>query len=80
MKKVLDFIFSWGFFAFAIILGIALWFLIDYIDQFRLEATWIDISEIFAMAAVFGIVFYLIAAIFIMPIRKIYHKKEHNLK
>ena len=38
-------------------------------DTIRLESSFYDIGEIFMMAAVFGIVFYLIAAIFVIPIR-----------
>jgi len=47
----------------------ALWFAINYVDTIRLESSFYDIGEIFMMAAVFGIVFYLIAAIFVIPIR-----------
>jgi len=59
MTKILNFLFSWGFFVFAI----------NYVDTIRLESSFYDIGEIFMMAAVFGIVFYLIAAIFVIPIR-----------
>ena len=69
MCKIFNFLFSWGFFVFAIALGVALWFAINYVDQFRLESSFYDIGEIFMMAAVFGIVFYLVAAIFIIPIK-----------
>ena len=69
MTKILNFLFSWGFFVFAIALGVALWFAINYVDIIRLESSFYDIGEIFMMAAVFGIVFYLIAAIFVIPIR-----------
>ena len=69
MTKILNFLFSWGFFVFAIALGVALWFAINYVDTIRLESSFHDIGEIFMMAAVFGIVFYLIAAIFVIPIR-----------
>ena len=69
MTKILNFLFSWGFFAFAIVLGVAFWFLVDYLEQFRLESSFVDIGMIFMMAAVFGIVFYAIAAIFVIPIR-----------
>jgi hypothetical protein len=69
MCKIFNFLFSWGFFVFAIALGVALWFAINYVDQFRLESSFYDIGEIFMMAAVFGIVFYLAAAIFIIPIK-----------
>jgi hypothetical protein len=69
MCKIFNFLFSWGFFVFAIALGVALWFAINYVDQFRLESSFYDIGEIFMMAAVFGIVFYLVAAVIIIPIR-----------
>ena len=69
MCKIFNFLFSWGFFVFAIALGVALWFAINYVDQFRLESSFYDIGEIFMMATVFGIVFYLVAAIFIIPIK-----------
>lgn len=69
MCKIFNFLFSWGFFVFAIALGVALWFAINYVDQFRLESSFYDIGEIFMMAAVFGIVFYLVIAIFIIPIK-----------
>jgi len=69
MCKIFNFLFSWGFFVFAIALGVALWFAINYVDQFRLESSFYDIGEIFMMAAVFGIVFYLAAAVFIIPIK-----------
>ena len=59
--KILNFLFSWGFFVFAIALGVA----------FRLESSFYDIGEIFMMAAVFCIAFYVIAAIFVIPIRAI---------
>jgi hypothetical protein len=64
-------LFSWGFFVFAIALGVALWFAINYVDTFRLESSFYDIGEIFMMAAVFCIAFYVIAAIFVIPIRAI---------
>ena len=69
MCKIFNFLFSWGFFVFAIALGVALWFAINYVDQFRLESSFYDIGEIFMMATVFGIVFYLVIAIFIIPIK-----------
>ena len=69
MCKIFNFLFSWGFFVFAIALGVALWFAINYVDQFRLESSFYDIGEIFMMAAVFGIVFYLVVAIFVIPIK-----------
>ncbi|MGP1359823.1 hypothetical protein [Campylobacter sp.] len=74
MCKIFNFLFSWGFFVFAIALGVALWFAINYVDQFRLESSFYDIGEIFMMAAVFGIVFYLAAAIFIIPIKAMIKK------
>ncbi len=69
--KILNFLFSWGFFVFAIALGVALWFAINYVDTFRLESSFYDIGEIFMMVAVFCIAFYVIAAIFVIPIRAI---------
>lgn len=71
MCKIFNFLFSWGFFVCAIALGVALWFAINYVDQFRLESSFYDIGEIFMMAAVFCIAFYVIAAIFVIPIRAI---------
>ena len=52
MTKILNFLFSWGFFVFAIALGVALWFAINYVDTIRLESSFYDIGEIFMMTAV----------------------------
>ncbi|MCD8213555.1 MAG: hypothetical protein LUC34_05855 [Campylobacter sp.] len=74
MSKCFNFLFSWGFFIFAIVLGIGLWFLINYLERFRLESPFADIGTIFAMATVFGVVFYLVAAIFVIPIKLLRQK------
>lgn len=71
---MLKFIFSLPFFIFAIVLGVGLWFLIDYLEQFRLYSTFADMATIFSMAAVFGIVFYLAIAVFAIPAKKLFCK------
>ncbi|MDL0089542.1 hypothetical protein [Campylobacter gastrosuis] len=63
------FIFSLPFYVFSIALGVGLWFLIDYLEQFRLYSTLADLSVIFAMAAVFGIVFYVAIATIVIPLK-----------
>ncbi|AQW86638.1 putative membrane protein [Campylobacter pinnipediorum subsp. caledonicus] len=71
MFKVL---FSVPVFLIAIVAGVGLWFLIDYLEQFRLYSTLADIGTIFAMAAVFGLTFYVAIAIFAIPIRSVFYK------
>ncbi|QCD43955.1 hypothetical protein [Campylobacter mucosalis] len=69
MKKCLSILFSWGFFVFAIALGVALWFLIDYLEQFRLDSAVADWGTVGLMALFFGLVIYAFLAIFINPFR-----------
>ncbi|MBE2986793.1 hypothetical protein CCAL13119_06610 [Campylobacter sp. RM13119] len=69
MCKIWNFIFSWGFFVFALVLGVALWFAIDYAEAYRLESALVDWGMIAMMACVFGIVFYAIIAVFAIPLK-----------
>lgn len=62
-------IFSLPFYIFSIALGVGLWFLIDYLEQFRLYSIIADLGTIFAMTAVFGIVFYLAIATIVIPLK-----------
>lgn len=68
-------IFSLPFFVASLALGVGLWFLIDYLERFRLESALIDNGVILAMACFFGIVFYAIVAVFAIPIRAVFIKK-----
>lgn len=69
MCKVLGFIFSWGFYVFALALGVAFWFAIDYLEPARLDSAATDWAVIGMMAGVFGIVFYAVIAPFVILLK-----------
>lgn len=69
-------LFSWGFFLFAIVLGVAFWFAIDYLEPFRLDSALVDWGMIAMMAGVFGIVFYAAIAIFVIPLKGVFCKNN----